>query len=334
MSSSFIPCPTTDDLSILDPDLRGVVALLPKTNETAESSEVVVQFMRSIPPRPHEDPNIVKKDILVSLGDAAPDQPPTSLRVYMPRNASPHDRLPVLLWSHHGGFFSMGPLRLDPFCSSIAVAANIVVVAPAYRQTPENPFPAPFNDAYQVLRWLTESSEVGQYLIDPTRVAVGGTSAGATITVGMFLRYRDEGRDISRIRLLVLEDGSYVNKSASYSTRHNPINKLWNANVTRYMWEMYLPQGIEGLDERTLGYAVPALAKDLSGLPPTMVLCAQWDDLTNDAIAFAHRLLESGVSTEIHNYRGTFHVADKLVHDAKTSVKKRQDIVDALQSLL
>lgn len=157
-----------------------------------------------------------------------------------------------------------------------------------------------FNDAYQVLRWLTESSEVGQYLIDPTRVAVGGTSAGATITVGMFLRYRDEGRDISRIRLLVLEDGSYVNKSASYSTYHNPINKLWNANVTRYMWEMYLPQGIEGLDERTLGYAVPALAKDLSGLPPTMVLCAQWDDLTNDAIAFAHRLLESGVSTEIH----------------------------------
>ncbi len=147
---------------------------------------------------------------------------------------------------------------------------------------------------------MTESSEVGQYLIDPTRVAVGGTSAGATITVGMFLRYRDEGRDISRIRLLVLEDGSYVNKSASYSTRHNPINKLWNANVTRYMWEMYLPQGIEGLDERTLGYAVPALAKDLSGLPPTMVLCAQWDDLTNDAIAFAHRLLESGVSTEIH----------------------------------
>lgn len=99
MSSSFILCPTTDDLSILDPDLRGVVALLPETNETAESSEVVVQFMRSIPPRPHEDPNIVKKDILVSLEDAAPDQPPTSLRVYMPRNASPHDRLPVLLWS-------------------------------------------------------------------------------------------------------------------------------------------------------------------------------------------------------------------------------------------
>ncbi|KAJ8517143.1 hypothetical protein ONZ45_g5620 [Pleurotus djamor] len=319
--AEHIPCETTSDLSILEPDLRGVIALLPSTNETATNADTVVRFMRAIPPRPHDDPDITKIDIMVSVPDADPDQPATALRVYIPRQAAPHDLLPVLLWSassvstsfvssilihscesrqHHGGFFSMGPLRLDPFCSAIAIAAGIVVVAPAYRQTPENPFPAPFNDAYQVLLWLTQSEQVRHYSIDPTRIAIGGTSAGATITAGMFLRYRDEGKDVSRIRLLILEDGSYTNKSTSYSTFHNPINKLWNANVTRFMWEMYLPQGITHLEQPTLGYAVPALANDLSQFPPTMVLCAQWDDLTNDAIAFAHRLLESGVATEIH----------------------------------
>ena len=63
---------------------------------------------------------------------------------------------------------------------------------------------------------------------------------------------------------------------------------------------MYLPHGPDAMNEKVQGYAVPALAKNLTGLPPTMVVCAQWDDLTNDAIGFAHRLLESGVPTEIH----------------------------------
>lgn len=157
-----------------------------------------------------------------------------------------------------------------------------------------------FDDVYQVLRWLSESAEVRQYFIDPRRIAIGGTSAGGTLAVGISLRYRDEGRDLSKIRLLVLEDSSFTDNPTSYSTLHNPVNKIWNANVTRFMWQLYLPHGSAGLDPKTRGYAVPALAENLSGLPPTLLLCAQWDDLTNDAISFAHRLLENGVPTEIH----------------------------------
>ena len=97
----------------------------------------------------------------------------------------------------------------------------------------------------------------------------------------------------------------------TYSTKHNPINKLWNANVTRYMWHLYLPtSALQKLTFPERGYVVPAEYRDedapggsgvgLRGLPPTLVLTAQWDDLTNDAIKFASRLLEAGVPTEIH----------------------------------
>lgn len=332
--AEYIPTPTTTDLRCLDPELRDFVSIFPQTIENARRAQVVVDFMRAIPPRPHEYPDVIKKDVYLSAPTADISQPPTAVRLFIPIRASEEGPLPVVMWMHHGGFFSAGPLRLDPFCSALAAGANVIVAAPSYRQTPENPFPAPFEDVYQVLLWLTTSSGVADYFIDPTRIAVGGTSAGGTLAVGICLRYRDEHSaeaTRSAIRLLLLEDAAFELRPASYSTYHNPVNIIWNANVTRYMWELYLPQGVDNLDLKMKGYAVPSLATNLKDLPPTMLLCAQWDDLTNDAIAFGHKLLEVGVPTEIHNYRGTFHVSDKLLHDTQVSAKKREDIINALR---
>ncbi|KAL0945987.1 hypothetical protein HGRIS_012265 [Hohenbuehelia grisea] len=342
---------STNDLSILAPDLRHVIASLPRINETADSPDAVVKFMRSIPLRPYDNPDAIVRDVRVpGPVDTAP-RPSTTVRVFTPRNIATGELLPVVLWSHHGGFFSMSPARLDPFCTSIAVDARVIIVAPAYRQSPEHPFPArmfylapfdlvasafdlsillAFEDVYQVLLWLTESDEVSHYGIDASRIAIGGTSAGAALAVGTLLRYRDEGRDTAKIRLLLLDDGAFTDASTSYSTAHNPVNRLWNAKLTRFMWNLYLPHGSEALDAPTRAYAVPAFAENFADLPP--ILCAQWDDLTNDAIAFAHRLLEQGVAVEIHTYRGTFHVSDKLVPTAKSSLKKRADIVEALKA--
>ncbi|TFK53231.1 alpha/beta-hydrolase [Heliocybe sulcata] len=331
------PTPTTTDLRRVDPELREFVSIFPKTVERAQRAQVVVDFMRAIPPRPHDSAGVIKKDVYLSAGTANLSQPPTAVRLYIPIRAEGRP-LPVVMWmmirKHHGGFFSAGPLRLDAFCSALAAGASVVVAAPSYRQTPEDPFPAPFEDVYQVLLWLTTSSRVADYFIDPTRIAVGGTSAGGTLAVGVCLRYRDEhGVEAARnaIRLLLLEDAAFEYRPSSYSTYHNPVNIIWNANVTRYMWELYLPQGLESLDPKVRGYAVPNLADNLHHLPPTMLLCAQWDDLTNDGIAFGHKLLEAGVPTEIHNYRSTFHVSDKLLHDTTLSAKKRADIIDALR---
>jgi acetyl esterase len=97
---SYFPTPTTKDLSILDPELRGIIQLLPDTAETAKKAETVVAFMRAIPPRPHHHPEVDKVDLLVSTEDAAPDQPPTSVRLYIPRKAvKEKGKLPAVVWS-------------------------------------------------------------------------------------------------------------------------------------------------------------------------------------------------------------------------------------------
>jgi acetyl esterase len=208
---------------------------------------------------------------------------------------------------------------------------------------------------YQVLLWITSSNEAAEHNIDSSRICVGGTSAGGTLAVGVTLKYLHEHPSTpSPIKLIALEDASYTDSSSSYSTSHNPINKIWNANLTRWMWELYVPQGVDALEggETEKGWVVPLRATDeqLRGLPSTIILAAQWDDLTNDAIKFALRLLEVGVPTEIHvtvfcftmsfadmltcyqTYRGTFHISDKLVHDAKCSEKKRTDVIEAIKT--
>jgi acetyl esterase len=96
----YIPNPTTKDLSILDPEVRGVIQILPSTIENAETPQVAINFMRAAPPRPHQHPEVDKVDLLVSHDHAKPEQPPTSVRIYLPRKAiQEHGKLPVVLWS-------------------------------------------------------------------------------------------------------------------------------------------------------------------------------------------------------------------------------------------
>lgn len=98
MSSSYLPTPTTKDLSILEPEFRDFIGNFPDTTETAETGDVVVNFMRSIPPRPHDDPRVIKQDIQVSSPNAPSTQPPVNVRVYSPKDVDPARPLPVLLW--------------------------------------------------------------------------------------------------------------------------------------------------------------------------------------------------------------------------------------------
>lgn len=157
-----------------------------------------------------------------------------------------------------------------------------------------------FEDAYDTFRWLVLSPESIRLGVDIDRLALGGTSVGGMLAAGIALRLRDELNGAQPIRLLVMDDATVTDLSCTYSTQHNPINRIWNANVTRYMWQLYLPEGVKSLTPEARDYAIPGRAKDVRGLPNSLVLCAEWDDLRDDAIAFALRLLQAGVPTEIH----------------------------------
>lgn len=103
---TYVPTPTTDDLTILAPEFRDFIASFPNTIETATCAETVVKFMRAIPPRPHVEPRVSKRDIQVSVSSGA-SGPPTTVRLYTPRNGD--GPFPVLLWMVRGDMWTNTP---------------------------------------------------------------------------------------------------------------------------------------------------------------------------------------------------------------------------------
>lgn len=109
-----------------------------------------------------------------------------ALRLYRP---TLDDRQPVIVYLHGGGYILGGLDSHDVICRSLAVGTASTVCAVDYRLAPEHPFPAALDDVYATVEWI--HSEARSTGIDPTRIAIGGDSGGATIAVGAALRCRD-----------------------------------------------------------------------------------------------------------------------------------------------
>ncbi|MCQ2002177.1 alpha/beta hydrolase [Arthrobacter zhaoxinii] len=216
------------------------------------------------------------------------------LRVFTPAGAGPH---PAIYWIHGGGMIAGSVDGDTSYCADLCARTGAVVVAVDYRLAPEHPFPAPLDDVTAGLRWLFASAEA--LSVDPRRVAVAGSSAGGGLAAALTLRNRDSGGQAVAFQYLMypMLDSSHSSGSA---VEFAGI-PTWNAAHSRFAWECYLG----GFPASA--YAVPALADDLRGLPPTLIQVGELDLFRDEDISFAARLLQAGVPTELHVYPGAYH---------------------------
>ncbi|ADB35681.1 Alpha/beta hydrolase fold-3 domain protein [Kribbella flavida DSM 17836] len=213
-------------------------------------------------------------------------------RIYRPRTDEPR---PVVLWLHGGGFVG-GDLRdIECATSGIAAGGQVVVVSLNYRLAPEHPFPAGLDDALDALDWLREHrAEVG----GDGRLVIGGQSAGAALAAGACLVARDEDRPLPDRQVLCyppLDDGQDTESYRLFDGVFHSIAPGGWAD-TQYFPPGDLPAA-----------AVPLRAKDLSGLPPALILAAGRDPLRDDARAYADRLRADGVAARLVEYADTMH---------------------------
>ncbi len=209
-------------------------------------------------------------------------------RVYRPRAG----RLPAVLYLHGGGWVIGSVQTHDGACAALAADADVVVASVQYRRAPENPWPAPNDDAYAALEWLVAAADVLD--IDARRIAVGGDSAGAHLALGVAIEARDRaGPAIARQLLIypVLEPRFDTASYREYAT--SPA--LTRAEMVDF-WEAYLPDGFDTGDAR----AVPTRAS-LRGLPPAQVIVAGLDPLCDEGVALARALDDAGVATTVVN---------------------------------
>lgn len=218
------------------------------------------------------------------------------VRIYRPRGEGPW---PVLVYFHGGGFVVGDLDGHDGSCRALTNAVPCVVVSVDYRLAPEHPFPSAPEDASAATRWVAEHA--ASFGGDPTRIAVGGQSAGGNLAAVVPLMARDRGGPPLVFQLLVYPMADHSFETPSY--RENAEGYWLTRERMQWYWGHYLARPEDGAHP----YASPLRATDLRGLPPALVLTAEYDPLRDEGEAYAARLREAGVPVAHTRYEGQIH---------------------------
>ena len=235
--------------------------------------------------------------VVHSVEDLMIDGPDSAIpvRIYRPSAA------PAPVHVHfHGGGWVIGDLDThDRDCREICVGADCIVVAVDYRLAPEHIFPAAPEDCYAALCWA--SANLDSLCALPGAVSVGGDSAGGNLAAAVALMARDRSGPAIAMQLLIYPVTDATMESGSY--RDNANGYLLSRTMMSWFWDHYCPD----LALRADPLASPITAEDLTGLPPALIMTAEFDPLRDEGEAYAERLIAAGVEVEVRRFDGLVH---------------------------
>ena len=250
-------------------------------------------------PRPE---NLVIKDYAVG---------PVLCRLYEPKLSK---NLPVMPYIHGGGYVLGGLESHDDVCAEICDGAGIAVVGVKYRLAPEHPFPAAFEDCWNVLRALA---------VEYRQVIVGGDSAGGNLSAALSLKSRDEaGSKISGLVLIYPGLGGDLTKG-SYVTQANAPG-LTTKDVCYYR-DIYKGGGHK--------FAEPLRETNFVSLPPTFMVAAGLDPLHDDCENYAAKLRQAGVPVHVRHEPLLVHAFLRARHMSEPARGSFSAIVNAIHHL-
>ncbi|THG29600.1 alpha/beta hydrolase [Naasia lichenicola] len=234
----------------------------------------------------------------IAIEDFTIDGPGGQLRMRRYRPMAASGQLPTQLWLHGGGFYAgtMEELLNDRLCAHRAAETGVQQFSLEYRLAPEHPYPAPVLDAEAAIDALIGDHE--RFGVDPTRLGIGGNSAGAAIAASTALRLRDRG-DVPLIHL-DLEVPPTSLPPVGASARDYAVG--FGLDQIELIMGMYA-----GPDGPADPYISPLDVPDLTGLPPTLVMVAEHDPLRDSGIQFAERLEAAGVPVVLIEGAGHLH---------------------------
>jgi acetyl esterase len=222
---------------------------------------------------------------------------PIPVRIYVPRSFG--GPAPVLVY-YHGGGWVIGDLDThDRPCRLLAAEADCILVSVDYRLAPEHKFPVPIDDAVAAYRWVTDHAEA--FGGDPSRIAVGGDSAGGNLAAVVSQSARDSGGPVPRFQLLIYPVTDLRIRTRSYELFADGFF------LTRDMMVWFRDHYLSGHAERVDPRVSPLLASDLRSLPATFLSIAGFDPLRDEGREYAGRLRDAGNRVELRCYDGLVH---------------------------
>ncbi len=226
---------------------------------------------------------------------------PIPVRFYRGAGTADMGNLPCHIY-YHGGGWVLGDLDShDWVCRRIANAVQCAVLSVDYRMAPEHVFPAAYDDSLAAVEWAVANAQMLK--IDPSRLSVGGDSAGGNLAAAVAIGLRDAGKIKLKSQILVYPavdlsmSGNYYGKF----TRESGL--ILTDETMKWFIDLYTPK----VEQRKDWRASPLHASSLKGLPPALVILAGFDPLCAEGDAFAARLEKEGVKTTVKRYPGQIH---------------------------
>jgi acetyl esterase len=300
----------------LDPDAQAMAELSALFDATP-LAQIGVQRLRALMPGRPCGPVHERRDALIDLPGRQ-----VAVRIYRP---SADDGLPVLVFFHGGGWV-IGTLdAYDQMCSEIALAGGCIVVSVDYRLAPEHPFPAAVDDAYLATAWIARhAADLGGH---PRRVAVGGDSAGANLAAVTSCMAAQLGGPALVFQLLIYP--GFDPDSTRPAVHENGGGPGLTQEASQWFWSQYLDQA----DHSRSPFVNPLLAPDLSGLPPALIVTAEYDLNRDDGEVYGELLRAAGGQAEVRRYPGVQHGFLTYTDTVVRAVMARDDIGDRLRTV-
>jgi acetyl esterase len=219
------------------------------------------------------------------------------LRIYTPLGKGP---FPLMVFFHGSGFVVCSLDTHDGMCRNLCAGTGCLVVSVDYRLAPEHKFPAGADDCLAATRWAVANA--GALGADPGRVFVAGDSAGGNFAAVTALRIRDDGGPKLLGQLLIYPVTDYYDPGTASMVENADGYGLTRQGMI-WFWDHYLADPSDGANP----YASPYRAADLGGLPPALVVTAEYDPLRDEGENYADRLRQAGVPTEMKRWDGMNH---------------------------
>lgn len=306
-----------DPMSLVNPELRPALQAMLKAGPMPKlpanvSLSQILDFRRATDHPVQFLPQPAVTERMVPVAKGAPD-----VRIYI-INSTPGTTKPAILHMHGGGYI-IGTARGNvPSLQRMARTLDCVIVTVEYRLAPEAHFPASLNENYAALKYLhTNARTLG---VDPTRIAITGESAGGGHAAMLAIHARNR----SEVPILFQSLVYPMLDDRTGSTR-NPAPYIgtftWNRDYNRLGWSSLLGK---------LPATSPSREPNLSGLPPTWLGVGSLDLFIDEDLDFAHRLIDSGIPTELLVIPGAYHGFDNIAPTASVSKEFTRSRLTAL----
>lgn len=240
-------------------------------------------------------------------------------KIYRPADAE--GALPLLVYLHGGGYMLGVPEMFIDGIAAMIGRRPCVVVAPDYRKSFSDPFPAGFDDCYDALLWARDhAAELGA---DPDRIIVGGTSAGGGMTAAVSLKARDTGDVKIAFQLPIYP---MIDDRLNLSS-HQLEAPVWGATSNAMGWDLYLA-GLKKAGAAISSYAAPARCEDYRDLPPTITFVGSMEPFKDETEAYVANLRAADVPVSFELFEGAYHSFETFAADAPISQRAQTFLLD------